>query len=114
MKGECAKARGGGVRRLCGGFLLENRGGMFHETVRTACGKGRFAVTIKARMKARPTKVLSGGTGCRASRERFLPNVTRVMPRTSRVWCGSVWQQVRHRAVAASAVSSAERQMEGA
>ena len=45
------------------GFRLENRGEMFHETVLTACGTGRFAVTIKARMKARPAQVLSGGDG---------------------------------------------------
>ena len=45
------------------GFLLENRCGMFRETVLTACGKGRFAVTIKERRKARPAQVLSGGDG---------------------------------------------------
>lgn len=36
---------------------------MFHETVLTACGKGRFAVTIKERMTERPAQVLSGGDG---------------------------------------------------
>ena len=45
------------------GFRLENRGGMFRETVLTACGKGWFAVTIKEQRKARPTQVLSGGDG---------------------------------------------------
>ena len=60
---EGAQAREAVGRWLCGGLVHENRGGMFHETVLTACGKGRFAVTIKARMKARPAKVLSGGDG---------------------------------------------------
>ena len=45
------------------GFLLENRGGMFHETVLTACGKGWFAVTIKARTAERSAQASSDGDG---------------------------------------------------
>ena len=56
-RGDMVREENGGARRerrvskgerwRCAGFRLENRGGMFHETVLTACGKGRFAVTIQ-------------------------------------------------------------------
>ena len=88
--------RGGGRRvckgeeRRCVGFRLENRGGMFHETVLTACGKGRFAVTIKARMTERPAQVLSGGDGMSCEPRAVFLNVTHIMPRTLRVSCGII------------------------
>ena len=84
------KGEGDGARRLCGGLVHENRGGMFHETVLTACGKGRFAVTIKARMTERPAQVLSGGDGMSCEPRAVFLNVTHIMPRTLRVSCGII------------------------
>ena len=73
------------------GFLLENRGGMFHETVLTACGKGWFAVTIKERRKARPAQILSGGDGMLCEACAAFPHT---MPRTLRVSCGIMRRHV--------------------
>ena len=74
------------------GFRLENRGGMFHETVLTACGKGRFAVTIKEQRKARPAQVLSGGDGMPCEACAAFPHI---MPRTLRVLFGIMRRHVR-------------------
>ena len=85
------KGEGDGARWRCGGLVHENWGGMFHETVLTACGKGRFAVTIKEQRKARPAKVLSGGDGMPCEVYAVFPHI---MPRTLRVSCGIMRRQV--------------------
>ena len=83
----------GGVRWLCGAFFLKIGGGMFRETVLTACGTGRFAVTIKERRKARTAQTSSSGIMPCEPRAVF-PNVTHTMPRTLRVSCGIMRRQV--------------------
>lgn len=100
VNGGCAKARGGGVRWMCGGLVHENRGGMFRETVLTACGTGRFAVTIKEQRKARSAQASSGGDGMSCEAWAVFPNVTQIMPQTLRVSCGVVRRHVRRGRVA--------------
>ena len=79
------------------GFLLENRGGMFRETVRSACGKGWFAVTIKARTAKRSAQASSDGDGMLCEACAAFPHT---MPRTLRASCGIMRRHVRRGRVA--------------